>query len=69
MLIGGAMDNQDGFVADTGLRWHSNRDGFLGTGSHLNTALSAGPHVLTLEATNRAGLVRSSTASIMVEGD
>lgn len=69
MLSGGADDNQDGAVADANLRWSSNRDGELGTGSELGVFLSVGTHILTLEAENSAGLTASTTVAVTVEGD
>ena len=68
-LSGGAYDNQDGSVADADLRWHSDRDGFLGIGSTLDVFLSVGTHVLSLEAENSAGLWAGTGIVVTVEGD
>lgn len=68
-LRGGAIDAQDGTVADGGLAWFSNRDGSLGTGSRVRAILSAGRHTISLIATNSAGLRATTTTEVTVAGD
>ncbi|MBN2006427.1 MAG: IPT/TIG domain-containing protein [Anaerolineae bacterium] len=68
-LTGGAMDNQDGALAGAALRWSSSRDGELGTGETLDARLSVGMHVLTLQATNSAGLSDTTSVTLTVAGD
>jgi hypothetical protein len=68
-LTGGARDLQDGRVAPAGLEWSSNRDGPLGTGDRVARTLSAGKHVITLRATNGAGLSATTTRELTVAGD
>ncbi|MGI8686297.1 MAG: hypothetical protein ACR2MO_14620 [Acidimicrobiales bacterium] len=54
VLQGTASDLTEGLVAD--LAWNSDKDGALGTGSEVQTRnLSAGPHRITLTATDKAG--------------
>ncbi len=68
-LSGGADDNQDGMLGDSRLRWRSRRDGDLGSGARLSRLLSVGTHVLTLQATNSAGLQASTSVTVVVQGD
>ena len=50
-LLGRAYDQQDGVLTDTlAMTWSSDRDGALGKGEAQNVMLSAGMHVITLEA-------------------
>ncbi|HMN29469.1 MAG TPA: thrombospondin type 3 repeat-containing protein, partial [Caldilineaceae bacterium] len=69
MLSGGASDNQDGQVAGTNLQWSSDKDGDLGVGASLGRVLSVGAHLITLRATNSAGLQATTTATVTVAGD
>ncbi len=69
VLVGGANDNQDRYVADSGLAWSSSRDGALGTGNHLDVFLSVGVHTLTLTATNSVGLFAATAITVAVRGD
>ncbi len=54
-LRGYAYDLEDGTLDGAALRWSSDRDGDLGTGSLVLVRLSAGPHRLTLSATDGDG--------------
>ena len=55
-LLGRADDHQDGVLTDTlAISWFSDRDGALGNGEAQNVMLSAGVHVITLQATNSDG--------------
>jgi hypothetical protein len=51
-LLGAAYDAEDGSLSGAALVWTSDRDGSLGTGSHLHVHLSPGVHHLTLTATD-----------------
>ena len=64
---GAAEDLQDGILPNAKLAWTSSRDGRLGTGPELFlTKLSVGTHVITLTATNSAGISTSESTSITV---
>lgn len=68
-LSGGASDNADLEVPDTGLSWTSDRDGLLGAGGDIAPRLSVGTHVITLTAVNSAGLVDTAQITVIVRGD
>lgn len=56
-FVGSATDAEDGPLSGASLRWESNLDGPLGTGSPLTAAsLSVGEHTVTLTATDSGGL-------------
>ena len=60
-------DLQDDELPDSALEWSSNVSGPLGTGSSLTLkSLSVGPHVITLTATNSAGLKTSKSIQVTV---
>ncbi len=63
---GAAYDPKSGMLPAANLKWASDRDGALGSGSTLKTRrpLSMGKHVITLTATNSAG--RSSTKRVNI---
>jgi hypothetical protein len=63
-LQGYGYDLEDGTLEGAALRWHSDRDGDLGTGSQALVTLSPGRHVITLAATDKDG--NQATASITV---
>ncbi len=65
-LSGAAVDLQDGIVADAGLVWSSNISGRLGVDGDLVVTLPAGSHIITLTATNQAGLSSNSSVVIRV---
>jgi hypothetical protein len=68
-LSGRAYDDQDGgLYSEAALVWSSDRDGILGRGRSLNLeTLSAGPHTITLSATNSIGLTGSASVTITIE--
>jgi hypothetical protein len=68
-LIGGANDNQDQFVDAANLSWSSDRDGNLGAGETVDTLLSVGTHIITLDATNSLGLAANTSITVTVQGD
>ena len=64
---GTGVDNEDGGLGGAALAWTSDVDGPLGSGTSLTTsALSAGTHVITLTATDSAGLTGSDAITIRV---
>ena len=68
-LVGEAWDRQDGLVNAANLVWQ-NQYGELGTGAALAlTDLPVGENVITLTATNSAGLSASTTITVVVEDD
>jgi hypothetical protein len=67
---GDAEDPQDGSVADSGLVWRDQLGNVLGTGSLLQkTNLRVGTNLITLTATNSAGLAASTSITVIVEDD
>lgn len=69
-LSGGALDNQDGTVADDQLRWSSDVAGLLGTGRVVSVPMyRVGWHTITLEATNSQGLTTFLSYTVHVEPD
>jgi len=66
VLSGSAMDMEDGSLPDGSLVWSSDRQGELGLGSSvaLNT-LEAGPHIITLTATDSYGI--SVQTSVLIK--
>ncbi|MCA9262250.1 MAG: hypothetical protein KDA60_00315 [Planctomycetales bacterium] len=70
VFSGGAIDNQDGVVNPENLQWYSDRSGYLGEGSQLVTKIGeVGYHLITLEATNSAGLTAVAQRILYVFGD
>ncbi len=66
-LNGSATDPQDGILTEKSLRWNSDLDGFLGTGSFLNISnLTIGYHIITLTATDSHGLVNTDQVRIKI---
>ncbi|MFN8533032.1 MAG: hypothetical protein U0556_05765 [Dehalococcoidia bacterium] len=66
---GVAEDPQDGGVPNSGLAWR-NQKGPLGTGPQISrTDLPVGTNVITLTATNGAGLSASTAITIVVKDD
>ena len=63
-LQGYGYDLEDGTLEGAALRWRSDRDGDLGTGSQALVTLAPGRHVITLAATDKDG--NHATASITV---
>ena len=67
LLAAEAFDPQDEWLADGQLKWTSNLSGTLGYGSELIVRnLKAGTHVITLTATNSAGLTASDKVTVIV---
>jgi hypothetical protein len=67
VLQGLATDLEDGPLSPESLRWSSDRDGALGTGSTLTlSTLSRGWHTLTLAASDSAGTQGQATARVLV---
>jgi hypothetical protein len=64
---GGATDLEDGPIPDGSLSWSSNVEGPLGTGGSLPVNnLSAGPHTITLHATDSDGAFTEESIQIVV---
>jgi hypothetical protein len=64
-LEGNAMDAEDGPLADNAFAWRSDQDGTLGSNRRLDvTGLSAGVHIITLEARDSSG--KTAVASVEV---
>jgi hypothetical protein len=63
-LSGSAID-EDGNLGD-GLEWTSSRDGFLGTGSAVQTPLSLGSHQVSAAVEDSAGSLGSATVTVEV---
>jgi hypothetical protein len=67
ILHGPAADLKDGALTGDQLKWSSDRDGNLGTGTTLVVqGLSVGEHTITLSATNSDGLSSSASVHITV---
>jgi len=65
-LMGYSYDLEDGLLEGESLRWHSNRDGDLGTGSQVLATLSPGQHLITFEATDSHNNTTTNTLHIYV---
>jgi hypothetical protein len=66
-FIGTGLDAQDGVLTGTSLRWHSNKDGNLGTGTYLTKSnLSENVHIITLTATDSNNESDTATVTITV---
>ncbi|HLH72318.1 MAG TPA: hypothetical protein VKX96_03465, partial [Chloroflexota bacterium] len=69
-LAGEADDFQDSGVAPSGLAWSSDKSGSLGTGSLVTLSnLPVGQSVITLTATDSAGLQAQTSVTITVGDD
>jgi hypothetical protein len=69
-LRANAFDGEDGPLDGASVRWDSNRDGTIGTGAALSTtALSVGPHAITVWAFDHQGWANSATIHLTVLGD
>ncbi len=56
LILRGAGSDLEGELGDAAFTWSSDRDGPLGTGRRIETtALSPGPHTITLAAEDSAG--------------
>jgi YVTN family beta-propeller protein len=72
---GEAQDPEDGELSGASLEWFSDRDGSLGTGNEISTALSGPspacsfvPHTITLKARDSDGNIGSSNIVVSVGG-
>lgn len=70
-LTGQATDPEDGNItADSAYRWSSSEDGFLGTGTTLQTTLSvtgeSTVHIITLEVTDSDGHIGTHSINVAV---
>jgi hypothetical protein len=64
-LSGTAQDNEDG-VLSSKIKWTSNLDGLLGTGSSLSKTLTVGTHTVVATVTDSGGLTRSASTQVIV---
>lgn len=63
-----AYDPEDG--ASVALTWSSDKDGFIGSGTHAPTTdLSSGEHVVTILATDSDGMTDSDSITIFVDSE
>lgn len=70
LFTGATLDTDEGPLAADRLVWTSDRDGFLGEGDELAvTTLSPGRHMITLTATDSAGLVAETAIRVSVRGE
>jgi hypothetical protein len=67
-LSGAAFDVDDGTLTGTSLRWSSDVQGDLGTGTPLSVNLQPGKHTITLTATDSDGNVLTATTHITLGG-
>ncbi len=68
VLTGNGTDPQDGTLTGGSLRWVSDADGLIGTGSSVSTnALSAGYQTIMLTATDHDGFSCNSTTNFYIE--
>jgi hypothetical protein len=65
-LQGYAYDLEDGPLESAALRWMSNQDGMLGTGTLILSTPSSGHHVVTLEATDADGNTAKDAVNVFV---
>jgi hypothetical protein len=71
MLSGAAIDREDGSLP---VRWESDRDGWLGTGSPIEVGFQVGPlsygkHRITASATDSSGLTGKASIEIEITND
>lgn len=69
MLVGRAVDPEDGTLEGDALVWTSSADGDLGTGPSITVALSIGAHTLTLVARDSQGKLGSNQVDVTVLGE
>ena len=66
-LLGSAWDQEDGTLTGTALLWTDSVSGTLGTGEELLLpGLAAGPHTITLIATDGDGMTGTASVAIRV---
>ncbi len=68
-LIGSAVDEEDGELTGSSLRWSSDVDGSLGTGENLVVELSVGDHELRLVATDSDENTGFAAVNVTVAGE
>ena len=65
VFVGEGRDVEDGAIPGSALRWYSNRQGFLGAGTHVSaSALMSGRHAITLQTTDSNGKIGSAAIVI-----
>ena len=70
LMEGDALDAEDGALSGTALTWTSSLDGVIGSGTDVNTtSLSAGVHLITLQADDSDANVATTSITITVSGD
>ena len=67
-LSGSVYDTDDGSLTGAALKWTSDIQGALGTGSPLSAALQPGTHVITLTGTDSDGNTASTSVSVLIGG-
>ena len=67
-FTGRGNDREDGILPEDSLVWHSDRDGWLGTGTSFNrNDLTINSHTITLTATDNDGQRDTSMVTIQVD--
>ncbi|MCX7854261.1 MAG: hypothetical protein N2383_15950, partial [Caldilineales bacterium] len=67
VLAGEGYDAEDGNLPDSGLHWHSDRDGDVGSGRHLSVVgLQDGWHRITLTVTDGDGNTTTATRAVFI---
>jgi hypothetical protein len=64
-FTGSAQDKEDG-VLSSKIKWTSNLDGLLGTGSSLSKTLTVGTHTVVATVTDSGGVTRSASTQVVV---
>ena len=68
-LQGVGIDEDDGFLDYSSMRWESNLEGFLGNGDALPIAiLSEGTHIVTFSAIDSDGNIATDAVTVQVDG-
>ena len=66
-FIGIGLDQEDGSLSDLALVWHSDKDGFIGTGSYLTRrTLSVQSHLVMLMATDKENATSSAQIRVNI---